>query len=783
MTNPFNSWLNQHSLRFKLNLSILSCVFLGFLGLFFVISQKAEPIIKDQINAIAQKTVELYVADFSHVVSETERVVLSAKNMLSQMTADNTEALKVVLNSAIKTINHSDLTFINSWLYVFSPENVSSGQLYASRASDNDTSTDFFSESVPNLYDRFPWFKEVPKEEKIYWSEPYFDAQTKKPVVTCLIPFKFMFQTEFNGLVALTVDLSAVQESVNNFSFYETGKILLLSRSGLYVAHSDPDIALKMTIFELARKMRLPELASAGEKMLKGQEGEVSIPFSSVVDGPAIFYFAPIKNIGWSICLVYSQKELLKPIRQFQLIIIVSFFICILVLLLIINRISHNSTNQLIELGNIAAQYGKGDFNNQFSDMPMSSDISRLAGALANMRTNLLDYINKERKEASEKQKNQSELDIAKNIQKSALSTSYPQNEAFKIATMMIPAQKVGGDFYDFFFIDDNKFAVLVADVSGKGIPASLYMMKALTLLRHISKSSKSLDFVFSQVNQQLYDGNDTCMFVTVFMAVIDLTTGQVRFINAGHTPPLIANNNKTDFLKMKTNIALGINPNAQFVEESLLLEPDTHLFLYTDGVTEAENSKKEFYGEKRLLSTYKKAKNSPQENLNLVLESIKKFAKTHSQSDDITMLDFAFYGFKSGVMTFSADVEKLNNVLDFLKKDMAAHKLSDKSQFNMTMVVEEIFSNIALYAYNTKENAFVNIKTDVKDDIYSVTFIDKGKEYNPLEMPAPDVSTDLKNKNIGGLGVYLAKTLSDTQSYSYTDQQNILTIGIHINK
>lgn len=781
MKKWLNSWLSCHSLKFKLNVSILSCVCVIFMVFVFLLSEKVRPIIRAQIDAIAKKTVETYVAEFAHYASDIERVLLSAKNTLSQMEESDTDSLEMVLNSAIRTVNSTDLDFANAWVYVFSPEDVSAGNLHIETYTSDKTADSFKTEHIPDFYARFPWFKEVPKEEKVYWSEPYVDTQTQKIVVTCLIPFKFKQQDDFNGLMALTLDFSDIQQDISDFTFYKTGKLMLLSRTGLYVTYPDPDVALKLTIFELAEKLKLPQLQMIGKDLKEGRSGQISVPNSPVFNDTAVFYYAPIEYLNWGICLVYAQNYLLKPVQQFQIVAILLLLICIASLLFLINWICHNSTNQLTTLGNIAEQYGKGNFEQNFEDTPSSVEIGRLAGALSGMRADLLEYIQKELREASEKQKSQSELDIARHIQKSALAVKYPDNPAFKIATMMIPARQVGGDFYDFFFIDEHKFAIVIADVSGKGIPAALYMMKALTLIRNISKSGKDLGFVFQHVNEQLCEGNDTCMFVTAFMAVIDLESGEAKYMNAGHLPPIIKNKDGVSFVYPQTNIVLGISSKAVFVEESMQLAPETHVFLYTDGVTEAENAQVKFYGNQRLLKVCQKLQDNPESNIDLVLKDVHKFVKNHQQSDDITMLDFVFYGKNGKSVTFDADITKIKEMIDYLKKDMDRFQLSEKAKFNVIMAAEEIFSNIAQYAYEkTDKNAVVTIKTKMEGEHYCLTFIDKGKKYNPLENKEPDILAKMSERAIGGLGVFLTKKLADKLLYSYDNGQNILKIYIN---
>ena len=771
-------WLNKHSLNFKLNISILTCVCAGLFAFVYFVTEHVTPIMISQIDALASRAVTEYAKDISHLAADTEQIVYSTKNTLIQTNEKDVDSIRMLLNSAIKTTTHSDLSFMQAWIYTFNADDVSKGTLYLSKNTP-DGKTEFRHKNIKNLYEPFPWFKEVPKEEKIYWSEPYVDEETGNTVVTCLIPFMFEGKDEFDGLLALTVDISSLQKNIYNYSFYEVGRLLLISRSGLYVTHPNKNISLKMTIFELGDQLKLPQLNASGKEVLAGKIGSTIIPYSSVHKGSAIFFYAPVKHLNWGLFLVYSQKELVKPLVHVQYIMFAALIVVVLLMILLISRICKKSTTQLIKLSKLATRYGQGDFADSFDEAPSSSDIKMLSTAMSNMRSNLLKYTEKEIKEAAEKQKGKSELEIASNIQKSSLSVKYPDNSCFDISTKMIPAKEVGGDFYDFFFIDDNKFAIVIADVSGKGIPAALYMMKAQTLIKNICKGKLPLNEVFTHVNSQLYEGNDTCMFVTAFMAVIDLNTGDVEYVNAGHIPPLVGNALGYDYLNVDKNIILGIRKNATFTVQKLKLNSGDHIFLYTDGVTEAEDAEENFYGSKRLKKLFQKSSVYPDGNLDAVMKDIHKFVKGNRQSDDITMLDFAYFG--DNRLVLDADNKNLSQMINFLKQHTEKHNISSKKQFNLITASEEIFANICDYAYADMKKGKAEIRAYVKDDMYYVEFSDKGKKYNPLKAKEPDLTSELSKRKIGGLGIYLAKRLSDEISYAYKEKRNILTIGIKI--
>jgi len=245
--------------------------------------------------------------------------------------------------------------------------------------------------------------------------------------------------------------------------------------------------------------------------------------------------------------------------------------------------------------------------------------------------------------ERAEKERMQSELMIAAKIQSSMLPNvfpPFPDRTEFDIHALMDPAKEVGGDFYDFFFIDDNKLAVVIADVSGKGIPAALFMVKAKTLLKNTAQQGKPLAEVMEIVNNLLCEGNDECMFVTVFLGVLDITSGHFTYVNGGHDVPLIKKDGSFDWLPVKRNLMPGFMPGTVYEQEEVLLQKGDVLFLYTDGVTEAENPAREQFTVQQLEKVINECDyNSAKELLDFIRTKVDDFANGAEQFDDITML------------------------------------------------------------------------------------------------------------------------------------------------
>ncbi len=774
MIQNFKLWLAKKSLAFKLIASNVICVSIGFAILEVFIFGRSQHMLKSQIEESAQRTTQSYVADMTHLIVDTEQIVLNAKNALEQFSEKSEDSIKVILNAALNTTSNSGLNFTDAWIYVFEEDNVKEGTLFLSEASDS-KATDFEKEKITNLYDRFPWFKEVPKEEKIFWSEPYVDEYSKKTVTTCLLPFMFKDSKIFNGLVALSVDLTDIKKDMESFSSHENGTLLLLSKEGLYVTHPNKNIVLKKTIFELAKDMNLPVLARVGEELRRGNSGTVEIGRSSVVRGEAIFFYAPIKKNNWSICLVYAKAKLFRSLHEFLMAAGLAIFVGMAVLLGFINFICSRLTRQLQHLSKLAAKYSAGDFSSDFKPIPSSKEITALSKAMSDMRINILDYIEKEKAMASERQKIQSEMDIARSIQKATISATNPHHKAFKINTTMLPAKKVSGDFYDFFFIGEDKFAFVVADVSGKDVPAALYMMKSQALIKNIARHTGSISEVFERVNEELYEGNDSCMFVSAFMGMINIKTGEFEYVNAGHPHPFLDLGKGYKLLDVKNNIVLGVKKNAQFASQKVNLKKGNRIFVYTDGVTEAENKKFAFYGEDRLGKILAK---KAEDTLKTVMVDLKLFTAGHSQSDDITMLEFVYLGQEESKMSIKAEITKLDEVLSFVQTDMERLGIESQKRFKMVMAAEEVFSNIALYASAVSE---VDIKSNIKDGAYFITFSDDGKKYNPLTREDPNISVPIEEREVGGLGIFIVKKVADILEYNYQNKKNVLTIGIKI--
>ena len=382
------------------------------------------------------------------------------------------------------------------------------------------------------------------------------------------------------------------------------------------------------------------------------------------------------------------------------------------------------------------------------------------------------------------------ELSVASGIQTNMLPNifpPFPDRDDFDIYATMTPAKEVGGDFYDFFMVDEDHIALVMADVSGKGIPAAMFMVIAKTLIKDHAQLGLQPDDVFTRVNHILCDGNEAGMFVTAWMGILDLRDGKLVYANAGHNPPVLKLDGKFQYLHAKPGFIMAGLDDYRYTKAELQLKQGDMIFLYTDGVTEATDINGELYGEQRLLECLEKMKKrNCAYTLQEVRRDVDRFVGGAEQFDDLTMMVFDYSPkdkiFMSAERTFDASDDKLHEVLAFVEEELEKHDVSMKDSMAINVAVEEIFVNIAHYAYEGKTGkAVVGMNFDETSvDIYMV---DTGIPFNPLEMADPDITASAEHRDIGGLGIYMVKKSMDKCRYERRNNENVFMMRKVIRK
>ena len=373
------------------------------------------------------------------------------------------------------------------------------------------------------------------------------------------------------------------------------------------------------------------------------------------------------------------------------------------------------------------------------------------------------------------------ELNLASNIQANMLPNifpAFPERNDFDIYATMTPAKEVGGDFYDFFMVDDNHLALVMADVSGKGIPAAMFMVIAKTLIKDHAQLGLSPAEVFTRCNNILCEGNEAGLFVTAWMGILDLTSGNLVYANAGHNPPVMMIDGQTSYLKTNPGFVLAGLEGFKYKEFEMKLSRGDKLFLYTDGATEATNLNDELYGEDRLLnclSNLPKGTNCS-DALHAVRADIDKFVGEAEQFDDLTLLAFDYQeknmNNTTEERTYDADVSKLHDVLAFVEEGLEKHEANMKASMTISVALEEMFVNVAHYAYPDQKGK-VTVGMRFIDDDVEIHLFDSGIPFNPLAKKDPDITLKAEEREIGGLGIYMVKQSMDECTYERKNNQN----------
>jgi sigma-B regulation protein RsbU (phosphoserine phosphatase) len=501
-------------------------------------------------------------------------------------------------------------------------------------------------------YELQNWYL-VPKVlQQPVWSEPYFD-ESGGDIVMTTYSVPVMGQTPggpaFIGVVTADVALDWLRKQVGRISLYNSGYAFLLSRNGVLLSHPDNRLVMRESIFSRAEQFASPELRALGRRMIAGEEGFARLP-DFILGKPAWVAFAPMRLTGWSMGVIVPEDELFAPLRKLGREVAILGGAGFTALLLVIAAIAAHITRPLSRLAATAAEIAHGNLD---APVPLAvgrDEVGALSRSFEQMRLALRDYIADLTATTKAKERLESELKIARNIQMSFLPKKFPpfpDITSFALHADLLPAREVGGDLYDFFLLGPGRLLFLVGDVSGKGVPAALFMAVTKTLIKGNAEQESDPAEILAKVNRELCVDNESMLFVTMFLAILDCDTGEMTFSNAGHNPPArIAPDGTVSWLALPRGLFLGVMEDAVYRTATVTLAPGEKIVAFTDGVTEAQNPAQELFGTQRLLSVLSKAASMPPEVLDAaVMQAATAYAEDAEQADDITVLTLLYRG------------------------------------------------------------------------------------------------------------------------------------------
>jgi len=492
------------------------------------------------------------------------------------------------------------------------------------------------------------WYQISRETGKKEWTEPYYEGNVL--MATCSVPFyeKTDGVRRLSGVVFSDVSLDWLTELVASIKVLKSGYAFLISRNGTIVTHPDREMIMNVTIFGFAETGGDPAWRALGRKMIRGNTD--FIPFTNLRGVKSWLYYAPIPSVGWTLAVVFPETELLAQVKTLSLTGAIIGLVGIMLLTMAVVLIARSITAPLKVLVGATTAIAQGDFDMELPTVRSQDEVSALANAFGVMKSSLKEYIKKLMETTAAKERIESELNIAHDIQMSFLPKTFPpfpDRPEFDLYATMEPAKEVAGDFYDFFFVDDTHFCFVIADVSGKGVPAALFMAMSMTLIKATARYGLPPEEILFKVNNELARENDSCMFVTTFLGILDTEHGEVLYANGGHNPPLhMKRGGEVAWLPISGSLMVGVIEDAPYRRARLLLEPGDSLFLYTDGVNEAMNTREEAFSDDRLKRNLLALQGGEiKEVISGIMAGIRAFTGDAPQSDDITMMVIQYRG------------------------------------------------------------------------------------------------------------------------------------------
>jgi len=632
----------KNTFAFRLNLYVVSSISLIAVIIFTSFYFISRDILLSMAEESAKNITEKYVNQIDAVIGKSAKIPFNIATVIENGNPKEEELIALLKN--IVTNNEE----VYGSAIAFEPFGFDENKYFYSHYVYKSKGKIVTSNLNDPKYEYFyqDWYQIPAHLEKPVWSEPYYDEGGGNVVMTTYsVPF---YKTEngikkFWGIITVDIALDWLDSLVSSIKIYETGFAFVISYAGTFVTHPNNDFILNHTIFSLSEEYDIPDLREIGKKMIKDESGFRELNGVTIKEDSRIYY-TPFNSNNWSLGVIFPDKELYADLNNISLLIIVIGLFGVGFIVTTVTEVSKRLTKPLNQFAKAAGEVGSGKFNTELPQITTKDEIGELYNSFKKMQFELNNYIENLKATTAEKEKMQSELRIAHQIQMDMVPKifpPFPERDDVDLFAILDTAKEVGGDLYDFFFIDDERIVVLVGDVAGKGVPASLFMAVTRTLIRSKFTKGISTAKVVDQINRDLMQNNDSQLFVTLLLCIINLKTKEMEYTSGGHNPAYIVSEDGTiTTLKDRHGMALGLFDVMPYTSSTYQMKQGDKFVLYTDGVNEAMDKNGDIYDYERFENMLGKIKDlSAKESIEILLNDIKKFAEGAEQSDDITLM------------------------------------------------------------------------------------------------------------------------------------------------
>ena len=661
------------------------------------------------------------------------------------------------------------------------------------------------------------WYIQGFENEEGYWSEPYHDKDGAKTLLcTYVQPIhdKTGRKVGVFGVDIPLEDLSnLVHDQLKGQLFYSSfvnsdGSdaemyfySFIIGRNGQYILHPNKEKILKGNYGKAV--LTTPDTLDdvVYRKMIAGETSmleKIRTP-----DDTFYISYAPIQHTGWTMAVV--QNWLVVYIWAIAISIFVWFFVLIggLIIFLTTRLTIWRATRPLSYLTESVNEVAQGNFDTPLPVIRQDDEIRQLRDSFDTMQHSLTNYVEELKRTTTSKVSIENELKIAHDIQMSMLPKifpPFPERSDIEIYGKLTPAKAVGGDLYD-FYIRDEKLFFCIGDVSGKGVPASLVMAVTRSLFRNVSTHTANPEEIVSALNDSQNESNTTCMFVTLFVGVLDLPTGNLRYCNAGHNAPFLIKpssshgeegntdcKNDCEQLPVQSNLPVGTLPDYKYICQRMVIDPGTAIFLYTDGLEEAEDIGHHQFGTERMKQAIASTSIHPEVLVKTMTDTVHHFVNGAEQSDDLTMLAILYTHKQLDVilqrqLTLPNDIQETPRLGEFVEEVCESLGFDMQTTMKINLAIEEAVVNVMNYAYPEGEQGEVRISAEANNERLKFVISDDGTPFDPTIHGQVNISQSAEERRIGGLGIHLMRSIMDSINYERVNGQNVFTLRKKLHK
>ena len=636
------------------------------------------------------------------------------------------------------------------------------------------------------------WYLMSSLLNKPCWTEPYIDldvATNTSEMVTSYCQTLTNRHGQKIGAINVSLSLNWLSQVISSTKPYPNSYSIMVGRGGTYFVHPDSTKITRQTIFTQTMEQPDTAMTALGYAMTHGEEGVKEMK----MDGEdCLVFYKPLGQTGCSMAIICTESDVFSGFERLRRTIMIIFTVGLLAMLYLFIRIITRELKPLHRLAKEAEAIASGQFDASLPDFRRIDEIGQLSHSFGNMQQSLVKYIEELKTTTAQKASIESDLRIASDIQMGMLPEKFPtrdDRDDVQLYASLTPAKEVGGDMYDFYFRDEKLF-FCIGDVSGKGVPASLFMAVTRSTFRTVSAHESLPDRIVTVMNRTISDMNKNHMFVTLFVGVLDLPTGRLRYCNAGHDAPLLVGAGLGE-LPCDANIPVGFMPNWKYTLQEAQIFTGTTIFLFTDGLTEAMNANYEQFQMERVNDVAFKAlseqQQEPRQIISRMTEAVHQFVGDAEQSDDLTMMAIQYIHQQSDVLmhksiVLTTDLKEVAKLNDFVEDACQSVGLDDIETMKVKVGVEEAVVNVMKYAYPSGHNGDVTIEAASNKLRLKFTIIDSGKPFDPTVYSVVDTTLSAKDRKIGGLGIHVMRQNMDSINYERIDQLNVLTLRKNIN-